>query len=108
VIVMDETTDLVKIMWRVSKFFARESCGKCTPCHQGTWWMTRIFERIISGRGRPADVDLLGSIAESLIGGKCFCLLGDSAGLSVKSLVDKFPEEFKSYIPSAQLVTNEK
>ena len=59
IVVMDETTDMVKAALRLVRFFARESCGKCTPCREGTTWLERILDRIIAGHGRPADVGLL-------------------------------------------------
>ncbi len=59
IVVMDETTDMVKACWRIVRFFARESCGKCTPCREGTTWLERILRRILDGYGRPSDLDLL-------------------------------------------------
>lgn len=97
VMVMDESTDLVKIMWRVSKFFEHESCGKCTPCHQGTWWMTRILERILNKQASVDDIETLRDMA-SIMRGVCFCPLGDSAGDAVLSLIEKFPSELDRYL----------
>jgi NADH-quinone oxidoreductase subunit F len=104
VIVMDETADMVRVLWRVSKFYMRESCGKCTPCHQGTWWLTKIFTRIIEGKGTPEDIDTLHDITHNMLG-TCFCLLGDSAAEPVKSLLNKFSSEFDRYIKSPVTVT---
>ena len=59
IVVMDDTTDMVQACWRIVRFFARESCGKCTPCREGTTWLERILRRIIDGYGRPSDLDLL-------------------------------------------------
>ncbi len=98
-IVMDETTDLIKVMARVAKFYAHESCGKCTPCHQGTWWMVAIFNRILRGEGLKEDPDTLLSIAKNIMGNS-FCPLGDAAALPVASLVERFPSEFERHILS--------
>jgi NADH-quinone oxidoreductase subunit F len=103
VIVMDESTDLVKVVHRTSRFYERESCGKCTPCHQGTWWMSRIFERILQGGGTPDDIVTLREVAGN-IRGKSFCLLGDASAESVISLIDKFPSEFDRYISAPSTV----
>jgi NADH-quinone oxidoreductase subunit F len=104
IMVMDESTDLVKIMRRVTRFYEHESCGKCTPCHQGTWWMSRIFERILSGGGTPEDVDNLYDIACN-IEGNTFCLLGDAAAMPVKSLIERFRHEFDKYINQKETVS---
>jgi NADH-quinone oxidoreductase subunit F len=97
VIVMDETTDLVKVLWRVSRFYERESCGKCTPCHQGTWWLRTILERILHGRGTPEDIETLRDISNNMLG-QCFCLLGDSAAAAVLGLLDHFPSELDRHM----------
>ncbi len=66
VVVMDETTDAVKACWRVVRFFARESCGKCTPCREGTSWLEKILRRILDGHGRPEDLDLLLDVCDNI------------------------------------------
>ena len=66
IVVMDETTDAVRACHRVVRFFARESCGKCTPCREGTAWLEKILERIIDGHGRPSDVDMLLDICDNI------------------------------------------
>jgi NADH-quinone oxidoreductase subunit F len=103
-IVMDQSTDLVKIVHRCSRFYEKESCGKCTPCHQGTWWMTRIFERILRGDGTPDDIVTLRDVASN-IKEKSFCLLGDASAESVISLIDDFPSEFDRYITARSVAT---
>ena len=65
IVVMDDTTDVVAACWRIVRFFARESCGKCTPCREGTTWLERILKRIIDGYGRPDDIDLLLDVSET-------------------------------------------
>ncbi|MDE1390113.1 NADH-ubiquinone oxidoreductase-F iron-sulfur binding region domain-containing protein, partial [Bacillus licheniformis] len=66
IVVMDETTDMVKAAWRLVRFFSRESCGKCTPCREGTTWLERILKRIIDGHGRPDDLDLLLDVSDNI------------------------------------------
>ncbi len=95
-IVMNDSTDLIRVMCRVAKFYAHESCGKCTPCHQGTWWIVQIFERVLRGEGRKDDPDTLVSIANNIMGNS-FCPLGDAAALPIVSLVERFREEFEQY-----------
>ncbi|HDS30373.1 MAG TPA: NADH oxidoreductase (quinone) subunit F [Firmicutes bacterium] len=103
-IVMDETADLIKIMARVAKFYAHESCGKCTPCHQGTWWMAKIFDRIIGCGAENDDPQNLLEIAKNIFG-NCFCPLGDAAAGPVISLVERFPQEFNRYMKSEVAVS---
>jgi NADH-quinone oxidoreductase subunit F len=93
VIVLDET---VRMDWLIEKtvhFFRHESCGKCTPCREGTYWMYNIVERIRAGRGARADVDQLYSVAKQMQG-KCLCALGDFSTMAVVSSIDKFPRDF--------------
>ena len=97
VIVIDETTDMVKILARLSHFYYEESCGQCTPCREGTGWLSRILARIINGKGRPEDLDLLLDVGGK-IGGRTICALGDAAVMPVKSFVTTFREEFQHYI----------
>jgi len=66
VVIMDDTTDAVKAAWRVVMFFAKESCGKCTPCREGTTWLRRIYERLLSGNGRMEDIDLLLDVSDNI------------------------------------------
>ena len=66
IMVMDETTDAVKAALRLVRFYARESCGKCTPCREGTTWEERILQRILDGEGRPSDIDKLLDIADNI------------------------------------------
>ncbi|MFC1613684.1 NADH-quinone oxidoreductase subunit NuoF [Gemmatimonadota bacterium] len=96
-IVMDETTDLVKVLLRICRFYSWESCGQCTPCREGTGWMTRIMERVVEGRANGTDLDNLVEIAE-MISGNTICPLGDAAALPVISFVTKFREEFEARI----------
>ena len=97
VIVMDETTDMVKALQRISRFYFSESCGQCTPCREGTGWLYRVITRIVEGKGRPEDLDLLDSVA-SRIEGRTICALGDAAAMPVRSFVKHYRHEFAYYI----------
>jgi len=101
VIVMDETTDMVRVIARVCEFYRDESCGKCTPCREGTVWVTQILERILHGRGRPEDLDLLDSLARNMTG-TCFCPLGESVPPSLRAGLEDFRDEFEAYIRGAR------
>jgi len=93
----NEHTDIVKLAWRTAVFYANESCGKCTPCREGTRWLVQIMERICKGGGRPGDVDLLKQVA-SQIDGRSFCPLGDAAAWPILAAIRVFPQEFDYYI----------
>jgi NADH-quinone oxidoreductase subunit F len=97
VIVMDETTCMVRALARLSHFYYEESCGQCTPCREGTGWLSRVVHRIEHGKGRPEDLDLLDDVA-SRIGGRTICALGDAAAMPVQSFVKNFREEFEYHI----------
>ena len=96
-IVMDEDTDLVKVLLRICKFYWNESCGQCTPCRKGTGWMTRIMQRVYDGDAVSRDLDNLVDIAE-MIGGNTICPLGDAAALPVMSFLKKFRPEFEAHL----------
>jgi NADH-quinone oxidoreductase subunit F len=94
VIVMDETTCVVRATLRLARFFAHESCGQCTPCREGTNWMRLILQRIESGKGTEQDLDLLAHVVPN-VGGISLCALGDAAQGPVKSLIAKFGDEIR-------------
>ena len=96
-IIMDETTCMVKALERLSFFYYEESCGQCTPCREGTNWMYRIVHRIEHGQGRPEDLDLLGSVSANIMG-RTICALGDAASMPVQSFVKHFRDEFTYHI----------
>jgi NADH-quinone oxidoreductase subunit F len=103
IVVMDETTDMVKAALRVVRFFARESCGKCTPCREGTSWLEKILERILDGHGRPSDLDLLLDVCDNISPGIAWppkqttiCPLGPSAVSPIASAVTRFRDEFEA------------
>jgi len=97
IIVIDEDTDIVKVALRVAQFYAHESCGKCTPCHQGTWWLTKILKRMLDRKGSKSDLDLILDVCDNMLG-KCFCLLGDACAMPVTGAVKTFRDEFESHI----------
>jgi len=97
VIVMDETTCMVRALERLAWFYHEESCGQCTPCREGTGWMYRVIHRIEHGMGRPEDLDLLLSVAGN-IAGRTVCALGDAAAGPVQSFVKHFASEFEYHI----------
>jgi NADH-quinone oxidoreductase subunit F len=94
-IVMDEDTDLVKVITRIAHFYHHESCGQCTPCREGTGWMLKILERFERYEARPEDIDLLMDIANN-IEGNTVCALGDAAAWPVQSMIKRFREVFEA------------
>ncbi len=97
VIVMDETTCMVRALERLSYFYHEESCGQCTPCREGTGWLYRMVHRIETGNGRIEDLDVLVNISDN-IAGRTICALGDAAALPVKSFIKHFRDEFVYHI----------
>ena len=97
VMVIDETTDMVKLLRRISRFYFSESCGQCTPCREGTGWLYRILGRIIDGKGTLEDIDNLSNIAHK-IEGRTICALGEASAMPVWSFVEHFREEFVHYV----------
>jgi NADH-quinone oxidoreductase subunit F len=109
VVVMDETTDAVKACLRIVRFFARESCGKCTPCREGTTWLENILQRIHDGYGRPSDLDLLLDVSDNISPGIAWppkqttiCPLGPSAVSPIASALQRFRPEFEARITQAE------
>ena len=94
VIVMDETTCMVRALERLSRFYMSESCGQCTPCREGTGWLNRVLKRIIAGQGRIEDVQMLVDVANR-IEGHTICALGDAAAWPVQSFVKHYRHEFE-------------
>lgn len=93
--VFDETTSVVRVITKWTDFYQHESCGKCTPCREGTYWMKQIMHRLEAGKGLPGDVDLLDDVASN-IAGRSFCALGDAAAGPVRSAISLFREEFEA------------
>jgi len=100
-IFLNEHTCIVSFIWRTALFYANESCGKCTPCREGTKWMLQILERIVRGHGQPGDIDLLVDVTK-LIDGRSFCGLGDAAAWPVAAAIRVFPEEFEYFIKNGK------
>jgi NADH-quinone oxidoreductase subunit F len=100
-IVMDDTTDMVYQIWRLARFYAHESCAQCTQCREGTAWTTKILERILAGKGKQADFQLLLDLSENMTG-KTICVLSDSCAAPVVSGIQKFRSEFEAYIAGAR------
>ncbi|MBE0572017.1 MAG: NADH-quinone oxidoreductase subunit NuoF [Ignavibacteriaceae bacterium] len=97
VIVMDEDTDLVKVLARIAHFYHHESCGQCTPCREGTGWLEKILKRIIAGKGSTSDLDLLITVANQ-IEGNTICALGEAAAWPVKFMVERFRDYFEQRV----------
>jgi len=103
VIVMDDSADIVRQVRRMVQFYAHESCGQCTPCREGTSWMTRILRRIEDGRGTEEDLDTLLELSEQMTG-TTICVLSDSAGAPVVSSIEKFRGEYLALIRRGERV----
>ena len=97
VIVMDDSRCMVKALQRLSYFYMHESCGQCTPCREGTGWLSRVVDRIVQGHGRPADLDLLDSVASDIMG-RTICALGDAAAMPVRAMIKHYRHEFAHLI----------
>ena len=101
VIIMDEDTDMVEVLGRIAHFYYEESCGQCTPCREGTGWMSRMIMRIARGEGQVEDLDKLDEIAGNIMG-RTICALGDAAAMPVQSFIKCFRDEFVAKIEQAQ------
>lgn len=95
VVVMDETTDMVRAMLRIMKFYQHESCGWCVPCREGTTWLKKMLTRLDQGVGVRKDIDLVYEVARNMLG-RTFCPLGDAAAMPTLSFVEKFRDEFEA------------
>jgi len=100
-IVMDETTCMVSTLKRLSYFFYEESCGQCTPCREGTGWVYRVIKRIVDGKGKPEDMELLQDVSQK-ISGRTICALGDAAAIPVLSFIKHFKGEFEYFIKNGK------
>jgi len=97
VIILDDTVNIGWLVGKTTHFFKHESCGKCTPCREGTYWMENIAHRLVSGHGAPEDITLLRSVAQQ-IQGKCLCPLGEFSTMAVVSGIDKFRSDFEALV----------
>jgi NADH-quinone oxidoreductase subunit F len=96
-VVMDEDTCMVDMARRIMQFYAHESCGWCIPCREGTTWLRKMLERFHAGLGRSEDIDLVGELAQNMLG-RTFCPLGDAAAMPTISIVQKFRSEFEDHL----------
>jgi NADH-quinone oxidoreductase subunit F len=97
VIVLDDSRCMVQSLQRLSYFYMHESCGQCTPCREGTGWLSRMVDRIEQGEGRPEDLDKLYSVADSIMG-RTICALGDAAAMPVRAMIKHFRNEFEYHV----------
>ncbi len=97
IIVVDETQSVVELAYKLAKFYAHESCGKCTPCREGTTWTVNMIERIKDGTATPMDLEIMAGVQEQIIG-HCLCVLGDAMAMPIGSLIAKFRPEFEAEI----------
>ena len=102
IIVADESVSVPELALRTARFYHHESCGKCTPCREGTNWTVKMLERVTSGEATPMDLDLITSVQENIIG-NCLCVLGDSMAMPVASMVEKFRDEFEAELEGVRL-----
>ena len=97
VIVMDQSTDMVKAIWRLAKFYKHESCGQCTPCREGTGWMMRVMERLVRGEAEVEEIDMLLDVTKQ-VEGHTICALGDAAAWPIQGLIRNFRDEIEDRI----------
>jgi NADH-quinone oxidoreductase subunit F len=94
IIVIDDSADIVEVLANISEFYAHESCGQCTPCREGSLWMSKALHRLTHGQGRAQDADYLLRIADNIPGGRTICAFGEACSWPVQSFVSKFKDEF--------------
>ena len=97
--IFDETTSVVRAVSRWTDFYAHESCGKCTPCREGTYWLKQILQRLVDGKGQQGDIETLLDLCDNILG-RAFCALGDGATSCVTSAIQYFREEFEAGMTS--------
>ena len=100
-IIMDETVDIAWLAYKTTKFFTHESCGKCTPCREGTYWMYHLLNRIVHGKANLEDIDLLDNVAQG-IEGKCLCALGEFSIMPVVTGIKHFRSDYEAHIGDAR------
>lgn len=102
IIVADDSISIPHMALRTARFYRHESCGKCTPCREGTNWTVKMLERVVRGEATPMDLDIIASVQQNIIG-NCLCVLGDSMAMPVSAMVNKFRDEFEEVIATAAL-----
>ncbi|HYM55964.1 MAG TPA: NADH-quinone oxidoreductase subunit NuoF [Solirubrobacteraceae bacterium] len=101
IIVVDDSTPILDVAMKVARFYRHESCGKCTPCREGTNWTVKMLERIDAGEATPMDLEIMASVQERIIG-NCLCVLGDAMAMPIGSMIAKFREELEEHIEAAR------
>jgi NADH-quinone oxidoreductase subunit F len=101
IIVADDSVSIPQMALRTARFYHHESCGKCTPCREGTNWTVKMLERVARGEATPMDLDIIASVQDNIMG-NCLCVLGDSMAMPVSAMVRKFRDEFEATITAAQ------
>ncbi|SEA21730.1 NADH-quinone oxidoreductase subunit NuoF [Rubrimonas cliftonensis] len=101
VIVMDQSTDVIKAIWRLAKFYKHESCGQCTPCREGTGWMMRVMDRLVTGDAAIEEIDMLHEVTKQ-VEGHTICALGDAAAWPIQGLIRHFRDEIEDRIRAKQ------
>jgi NADH-quinone oxidoreductase subunit F len=101
IIVVDDSNSVLDVALKVAKFYRHESCGKCTPCREGTNWTVKMLERVKSGEATPMDLDIMASVQTQIIG-HCLCVLGDAMAMPIGSMIAKFRPEFEAHIEAAR------
>jgi NADH-quinone oxidoreductase subunit F len=101
IIVADDTVSIPELALRTARFYHHESCGKCTPCREGTNWTVKMLERVVRGDATPMDLDIIASVQDNIIG-NCLCVLGDSMAMPVGAMVRKFRGEFEAAVEAAR------
>jgi NADH-quinone oxidoreductase subunit F len=102
IIVVDDSNRVLDVALWTARFYTHESCGKCTPCREGTNWTTKMLERIERGEATPMDLDIMAGVQEQIIG-NCLCVLGDSMAMPIGSMIKHFREEFESHMEERRL-----
>jgi len=102
IIVVDDSNSVVDVCLKLAQFYRHESCGKCTPCREGTNWTVKMIERIQAGLATPMDLDIMASVCSRIIG-NCLCVLGDAMAMPVGSMIEKFRPEFEAYMDDVRL-----
>jgi len=105
VIVMDQSADVIKAIWRLSKFYKHESCGQCTPCREGTGWMMRVMGRLVTGDADPSEIDMLLDVTKQ-VEGHTICALGDAAAWPIQGLIKNFRDEIEDRLKNQRLMQN--
>jgi len=105
IIVMDETVDMTWVAAKVTQFFKHESCGKCTPCREGTYWLDKVLDRIMANEAQPGDVELIDTVAKNMAG-VTLCAFGDFAANPIIHTIKNFPDDFKAHMAGAAVPAN--